>query len=440
MAGEFSTQKLIALSEEWKACQPLKPEDERRLWKKIRLDWNYHSNHIEGNTLTYGETELLLIHGQTHGSHELRDYEEMKAHDLAIHRLRETAKENRPLTEAEIRTLNEITLKEPFWTSAITPDGMPTRKQVIPGQYKTSPNSVRTATGEIFEFATPLDVPAKMAALVRNLNNCIETGIPLLPEALAKTHHEFLLIHPFDDGNGRVARLILNYILFRRGLLPIVIPTTEKSAYLSALREADVGKFDSLANYVGEKLCIALTMGSKAARGESIEELSDVEKELALLVKDHSQKPLEAPRKSVETLRALSESSLKPLFTKLEQKTEVLEKLFQKREVSVTADAYSSGSSWNKRLDSLFRPDHPEGLPNQLWFAIKLSGYSGKTESPFDYTAFVTVVFDDYRYCVKIRPEKIRLYSEIISSDEIEIIVQTVLKDILERIKSGGRR
>ncbi len=52
---------------EWKALQPLKSEDEQRLWKKLRLEWNYHSNHIEGNTLTYGETELLLVHDQVEG-------------------------------------------------------------------------------------------------------------------------------------------------------------------------------------------------------------------------------------------------------------------------------------------------------------------------------------------------------------------------------------
>src|ERR1051325_8533016 len=79
------------LQNKWIAAQPLKAEDEQRLWDKFRLEWNYNSNHIEGNTLTYGETELLLFQGQTTGTHTIREYEEMKAHDVAIAHVRELA-------------------------------------------------------------------------------------------------------------------------------------------------------------------------------------------------------------------------------------------------------------------------------------------------------------------------------------------------------------
>ncbi len=57
----------------------MKSVDEERLWQKLRLEWNYNSNHIEGNTLTYAETELLLIHGRTGGGRPMRDYEESTA-------------------------------------------------------------------------------------------------------------------------------------------------------------------------------------------------------------------------------------------------------------------------------------------------------------------------------------------------------------------------
>jgi Fic family protein len=255
---QAQAEKLLNLAECWTASLPLKSDAERRLWKKLRLDWNYNSNHIEGNTLTYGETELLLLHGQTQGRHELREYEEMKAHDVAITRLRELAGEKRPLTEAEIRTWNGIILKEPFWKDAITPAGEPTRKQIVPGQYKSTPNSVRTATGEIFDFATPIDVPAKMEELVLKLNAGLSCPLPELPSLLAETHHQFLLIHPFDDGNGRVGRLILNYILLYRELVPIIIPSSEKKTYLQVLREADAGVGTGLADFIRTRMIIAL--------------------------------------------------------------------------------------------------------------------------------------------------------------------------------------
>ena len=131
--------------------------------KKIRLEWSYNSNRIEGNTLTYSETELLIFNDQDAGDHLKRDYQEMKAHDLAVEKVREFAGDKeRHLTEADIRNLNRLILKEPFWKEAETQDGQFTRKQIFPGEYKTRPNHVRTVTGEIFKFAIPEEVPAKM--------------------------------------------------------------------------------------------------------------------------------------------------------------------------------------------------------------------------------------------------------------------------------------
>ena len=75
-------KKIDALYTQLEKLKPLKREDEERLWKKFRLEWNYNSNHIEGNTLTYGQTELLLIFEKTTGDHDMREYEEMKAHDV----------------------------------------------------------------------------------------------------------------------------------------------------------------------------------------------------------------------------------------------------------------------------------------------------------------------------------------------------------------------
>ncbi len=77
-----SLEKIDSLRQQLKKLKPLKREDEERLWKKFRLEWNYNSNHIEGNTLTYGQTELLLIFEKTTGDHDMREYEEMKAHDV----------------------------------------------------------------------------------------------------------------------------------------------------------------------------------------------------------------------------------------------------------------------------------------------------------------------------------------------------------------------
>jgi fido (protein-threonine AMPylation protein) len=144
--------------------------------------------------------------------------------------------------ETDIRGLNQIILKEPFWTEPIT---------LIPGQYKTEPNNVRTATGEIFEFASPSETPMRMHGLVGWLQAAL-SGSKLHPiEVAAKLHYDFVLIHPFDDGNGRVARLLLNYVLLRAGFTPLIVKSADKTRYLTALRKADAGDLPALTAYLG---------------------------------------------------------------------------------------------------------------------------------------------------------------------------------------------
>lgn len=214
---------LAPLAAAWRAAQPLPAPNESRLWQRLRIEWSYNSNHIEGNTLTYGETLLLLIHGRTRGEHLLREYEEMRGHDVAIELVRQLAREDRPVSEGDIRDLNRIVLKEGFWRAAETPEGEPTRKWIEPGRYKTQPNHGLTAAGEIFYFAAPEETPARMGELVAGLRTEEENSTLPLLSLLARLHQDFIRIHPFDDGNGRVVRLLLNYVLRRAGLPAMVV-------------------------------------------------------------------------------------------------------------------------------------------------------------------------------------------------------------------------
>ena len=116
--------KLERLYGEWLSFQPLKQEDQKRLDRKFMLEFNYNSNHLEGNTLTYGQTKLLFMFGETSGSASLRDYEEMKAHNVGLEMLkREAMDKERPLTEQFIRELNHTILVQDFWKEAKTPLG-----------------------------------------------------------------------------------------------------------------------------------------------------------------------------------------------------------------------------------------------------------------------------------------------------------------------------
>ena len=275
-----------AIAEWHERREGMKSADDERLWRKLRLEWNYNSNHIEGNTLTYHETELLLIHGRTAGGHPMRDYEEMKAHDVAIDYTRSLAGEEQVIGESDIRQLNKIILKEPFLKYAETPDGQPTQKRIVPGQYKTKPNHVRTAMGELHRFAEPEETPPLMEEWTSNFRRDLERSAYPLPLFLAESHWRFIPIHPFDDGNGRTARLLANYALLRNNLPPIVIKSEDRDRYIGGLQNADVGRILPLAQFMMENVLWSLGLGIRAAKGESMREPDDMDKEMELFVRN----------------------------------------------------------------------------------------------------------------------------------------------------------
>ena len=225
----------------WQGIQPVSDRDRERLSRRFTIDYNYNSNHIEGNTLTYGQTELLLLFGKVIGEAEFRDCEEMKASNVGLKMMLSEATENKqPLTQNFIRTLHKTLLREDYTVYRNLPGGMQTSYTIHAGQYKTRPNSVITRYGDRFEYASPEETPALMTDLINWYNSEEELGRLSPVELAALFHYRYIRIHPFEDGNGRVARLLVNYILSRHGLPMIVVRSRLKQAYLEALHQADL--------------------------------------------------------------------------------------------------------------------------------------------------------------------------------------------------------
>ena len=131
------------------------------------LEFNYNSNHIEGNTLTYGQTEVLFMTGNTSDNAPMKDWEEMKAHNVALRLVKQEAGDvSRPLTERFIKDVHRIMLCEDY-DKYIIEDGIQKVITIHAGTYKERRNSVITKTGERFEYASPEETPALMADLVR---------------------------------------------------------------------------------------------------------------------------------------------------------------------------------------------------------------------------------------------------------------------------------
>jgi len=202
------------------------------------IDFNYNSNHLEGNTLTYGQTKLLLLFGDTIGNASIRDYEEMKAHNVGLELMKAAAKDkNRMLSEYFIRELNQIILVRDFYKTSRDGDY---RYKINVGAYKTRPNSVITPTGEIFDYASPEETPSLMGDLLEWYRHEERRGKLKVEELAALFHYRYIRIHPFEDGNGRIARLLVNYIFLRHNYPMLVIRTDDRQNYLRILRQCDL--------------------------------------------------------------------------------------------------------------------------------------------------------------------------------------------------------
>ena len=234
-------KKLQEAVDAWRQLQPLTEDDRNRLSRKFTVDFNYNSNHIEGNTLTYGQTEILLLFGKVIGEADIKDVQDMAASNVALKMMtEETLLKDVPLTQNFIRTLHRTLLREDYTVYRNLPGGMTTSYVVHAGQYKTRPNSVITRYGDHFDYASPEETPALMADLVDWYNQAEQEG-KLSPVELAVLfHYRYIRIHPFEDGNGRIARLMVNYILARHDYPMIVVRSRNKSQYLEALHQADL--------------------------------------------------------------------------------------------------------------------------------------------------------------------------------------------------------
>ncbi len=185
------------------------------------LELTYTSNAIEGNTLTAAETTMVIEQGITVGGKPLRDHLEAIDHYEAIGYVREIAHHAEPLTEMDIRNLHRLVMLRS------SPD--------IAGHYADQGRYVLTGSGR-HAFPSPAEIPALMHDFVRWLGTEAAT-----PATAFTAHRRMVDIHPFNDGNGRTARLLMNLVLIRAGYPPVAVRPQDRAAYIDALQQAQAG-------------------------------------------------------------------------------------------------------------------------------------------------------------------------------------------------------
>jgi Fic family protein len=447
--------KIEELSRTLKALLPMNREWQTKVDKKFRLEFNYNSNHLEGNTLTYGETELLLIFGKTTGNHDLREYEEMEAHNVALQLIKDWSEDKEvPLNETRIKNLNETILVKPYWKEAITSYGKQTRRLIKVGDYKEFPNSVQLTNGEIFDYASVADTPIMMGELM-DWYRSEEEKKELHPvELAALLHYRFVRIHPFDDGNGRTARLLMNYVLLKNNLPLVIIKSADKRNYITALNQADTGNLSAFIEYIVEQLVWSLQLSIKAAKGESIDEPEDIDKEIALLKTELKGENVLNATATPDSICDAMEQNIIPLFMMIEEKIKSLKEFFFKVKREITYESKGEGGTRmvgtiNSKWDSI----------KQNWLTKRIRGEAKKLEHiKYIYTLegfkksiaanslslIIDVSFYEYNYTIQFddnkNQPKLIPYGVMVDIEELRSFIMPAIKDILEKIKELNQK
>lgn len=199
---------------------------------QLRNLWTHTSTAIEGNTLTLGEIAFVLEEGLTISGKPLKDHEEVVGHARAIDLIYDLVRTVSDLTEQDLFDLHKAVQTERV---------VDVYKPV--GGWKVEPNSTVIVSGDrqiIFEYASPKDVPELMQNWLSLFQKTCKENTASKEDALAAyvcLHISFVRIHPFWDGNGRMARLISNVPVIRAGYPPIIIPKERRQEYIEALSE-----------------------------------------------------------------------------------------------------------------------------------------------------------------------------------------------------------
>ena len=208
-------ETIDSLKNKLDAQRPLSPSIVKNLQEDLILRWTYHSNAIEGNTLTLLETKVVL-EGITVGGKALREHFEAINHRNAIYYVEDIIKKEEPFSEWQIRNIHQLILKN------IDDDNA--------GRYRQQNVLISGATNTPPDYTLLND---KMAQFIDWYNTEADLIHPIA--RAAKVHADFVGIHPFIDGNGRTSRLLMNLELMKAGYPPCVITVENRLAYYEAL-------------------------------------------------------------------------------------------------------------------------------------------------------------------------------------------------------------
>jgi Fic family protein len=252
----FNSDLLLSIEgkkRELDSFRPFPAEIVRKLEEQFTVEWTYNTNAIEGNTLTLRETELVINRGLTIGNKSLKEHFEALNHKDGIKYIYDFVQKKKQLDEKVLFTLHKIILKNIDDTEG--------------GHYRTSNVMI---TGAVH-------IPPSAAKIQRLMNEFFEWYYThkrklSIAELSAWVHYKLVYIHPFIDGNGRTARLLMNLILIQNGYPPAVILNVDRKKYYRVLKDADKTHYSGYMDFMGRSIERSLLIYLNAIKSKNDKE------------------------------------------------------------------------------------------------------------------------------------------------------------------------
>jgi len=231
---------LNQLKTQYDALLPPSIEAKQAFDAWVNVEYTYESNAIEGNTLTRGETGILLDKGFASGNKPYLHYSEALDHKDAVDLIRSMGHSTEPILQYDLKEIH----------SKVTQRSYP----FIAGKWR---DSQAWAAGMDSRYAEPHEIPGRMRDFCDWLNSDEAMKSPIV-DYVSHAHYEFATIHPFADGNGRCARLLMNILLIRKGFPIAIIRMRDRDVYLDALGAASSGDFSPFQELLTETIAESL--------------------------------------------------------------------------------------------------------------------------------------------------------------------------------------
>lgn len=452
--------------EEIESYGKLDAEIAKRIQYKFRLDWNYYSNAMEGNSLTRIETKQLMMDNVTIDGKPFKDIAEMRGHDTEVLEILKIGKGEVRISERRIREVHKAIMYE---------DDQ--EKRSLIGKWKTSDNHIINYRSEKFSFLPHQEVPEAMHRLLNETNAEIDTFYsgkknrkhPVL--IALRFHLRYLEIHPFYDGNGRTGRLLMNLLLISFGYPPIILREKDRVSYYKILAEVQGygANPDGFYVFLGKLLLESQQLVLNVIEGKDVAEDDDLDKEILLWKSGLDGEVNDVKEKGDFLIAELYEKSFRSLFVSFIQKHKQFDDLFlnvdfenqinsrfrnvseleyfekwidfKGREMQIMAKELSEHQRLSLiiteiRLDPDFK-DFTDPI-TKMKLTIKFLGFK-KSKSPFDVYSELTLQFDQYKYGVQVNgridQETEKLYTSIYTEKEIKKIVDDKVREFWSSLK-----